>query len=84
MKFTNGYWLTRKDIEPIYAVEYGYHRIEGKQLTVFAPSTHVPGRAGTVNIPSMTVTLTSPAENVIKVSLVHFKGYPCRGPFIEV
>lgn len=84
MKFTNGYWLTRKGIESIYAVEYGYHRVEENTLTVFAPSTHVPGRAATVNIPSMTVTLTSPMENVIKVSLVHFKGYPYEGPFFEV
>lgn len=84
MKFTNGYWLTRKEFDPIYAVEYGYHRIEGNTLTVYAPSIHVPGRAATVNIPSLTVTLTSPMENVIKVSLVHFKGYPYKGPHFEI
>ena len=32
MKFTNGYWLTRDEIEPIYAVEYGYHRVDGDVL----------------------------------------------------
>ena len=36
MKFTNGYWLTRDEIEPIYAVEYGYHRVDGDVLQVYA------------------------------------------------
>ena len=41
MKFTNGYWLTRDEIEPIYAVEYGYHRVDGDVLQVYAPSMHI-------------------------------------------
>ena len=28
MKFTNGYWLLRKEMEPAYAVEYASHKIE--------------------------------------------------------
>ena len=34
MKFTNGYWLMRDNIEPLFAVEYADHRIQGDQLTV--------------------------------------------------
>ena len=27
MKFTSGYWLMRKEITPLYAVEYSDHQI---------------------------------------------------------
>ena len=27
MKFTNGYWLMRDEITPLYAVEYHSHKI---------------------------------------------------------
>ena len=36
MKFTNGYWLMRDNIEPLFAVEYADHGIQGDQLTVYA------------------------------------------------
>ena len=39
MKFTSGYWMVRKEITPLYAVEYADHRIEGKQLIVYAPAS---------------------------------------------
>lgn len=83
MKFTNGYWLTRKEIEPIYAAEYGYHKAVGDTLVVYAPSTHIAHRGDSVNIPVLAVTFSSPMENVIKVSLEHFRGTQCAGPFFE-
>lgn len=36
MKFTNGYWLLKEEIAPIYAVEYVGHEIEGDTITVEA------------------------------------------------
>ena len=60
MKFTNGYWLTRKEIEPIYAVEYGYHRIDNKTLYVYAPALHIAGKGDMVNVPVLTVAFSSP------------------------
>ena len=83
MKFTNGYWLTRDEIEPIYAVEYGYHRVDGDVLQVYAPSMHISRRGDCVNIPMLTITFSSPMEDVIKVSVEHFRGKVRKGPFFE-
>lgn len=84
MKFTNGYWLIRKEIDPIYAVEYGYHRIDGDTLYVYAPGMHIAGKGDTVNTPIITVAFTSPRENIIRTEITHFKGRICKGPFFEV
>lgn len=83
MKFTNGYWLTRKEITPLYAVEYADHRISGKELTVYAPAKHITDRGDCLNLGMLTVRLSSPMEDVIKVSVTHFEGKSYRGPFVE-
>lgn len=83
MKFTNGYWLTREEIEPIYAVEYGYHRIENNTLTVYAASVHVEHRGDCVNVPMLTISFSSPMENIIKVSVQHFRGRILKGRFLR-
>ncbi len=84
MKFTSGYWLVRKEITPLYAVEYADHRISGSELTVYAPEKHITGRGDCLNIGMLTVRLSSPMEDVIKVSITHFQGEPYMGPFFQV
>ena len=37
MKFTNGYWMLREEINAAYAVEYSGHSINGNTLTVYLP-----------------------------------------------
>ena len=84
VKFTNGYWLLRKEMEPAYAVEYASHQIEGSALTVYLPSKHISGRGDCLNIPMLTLTLSSPMEGVIKVSAVHHAGALYKGPIAQV
>ena len=41
MKFTNGFWQTADGITPLYAVEYADSRVNGSELTVYAPGKHI-------------------------------------------
>ncbi|MFG6365476.1 alpha-xylosidase [Schaedlerella sp.] len=84
MKFTSGYWMTRKEITPLYAAEYADHRISGTELAVYVPSKHIGDRGDALNLGMLTVYLSSPMENVIKVSVRHFEGAAYRGPFAEI
>ncbi len=84
MKFTSGYWMTRKEITPLYAAEYTDHRMFGKELAVYVPVKHVEGRGDTLNLGMLTVYLSSPMENVIKISIRHFEGAAYHGPFAEI
>ncbi len=84
MKFTSGYWLMRKEIAPLYAVEYADHRVFGTELVVYAPSKHIGDRGDALNSGMLTVYITSPMENVIKISIRHFEGAAYCGPFAKV
>lgn len=84
MKFTNGYWRMREEIEPVYAVEYYDSEIKGDSLVVYAATKHMGDRGDTLNQPLLTVTFSSPMEHVIRVSAVHFKGALYKGPHYEV
>ena len=84
MKFTNGYWLMREEITPDYAVEYADSRIDGNDLYIYAPCKHISGRGDSLNTPMLTIKLSSPMEDVIKVSVVHFAGALYQGPFVTV
>lgn len=84
MKFTNGYWMLREEMTPAYATEYARHIIDGNTLQIYVPGSHILGRGDCLNLPMLTITLTSPMEGIIKVSAVHHMGAGCSGPFAEV
>ena len=84
MKFTDGYWLLRRQYRPVYAVECGGYQIGEDSLTLYGVSHHISSRSDSVGVPTITVTLTAPRENVIKLSLVHYAGAVYRGPFAGI
>ncbi|MGN8632594.1 alpha-xylosidase [Blautia sp. HCP3S3_G3] len=84
MKFTNGFWQTADGITPLYAVEYADSRVNGSELTVYAPGKHITSRGDCLNLGILTVKLTSPMEDVIKVSITHFEGKQYPGPFVQI
>ena len=59
MKFTNGYWMLRDEIEASYAVEYAKHTVNGNKLEVYLPAKHMSGRGDALNIALLTLTLSS-------------------------
>lgn len=89
MKFTNGFWMLRDEYQAVYAVEYWNHEIQDDNLTVYTSSTNYRGRGDVLNIGMLTVTLSSPMDDVIHVEITHFDGaskkeirpvvYPSKG-----
>lgn len=84
MKFTDGYWCVKKEMTPLYAVEYADSRRNGEELTIYAPGKHIANRGDCLNLGMLTIRLSSPMEDVIKVSISHFDGTAYRGPFAEI
>ena len=84
MKFTEGYWCIKKEITPLYAVEYADSRRNDNELIVYAPGKHIADRGDCLNLGMLTIRLTSPMEDVIRVSVRHFDGTVCRGPFARI
>lgn len=81
MKFTSGFWNIREEIMPLYAVEYANSRIEDGELTVYAPGRHIKSRGDILNLGMLTIRITSPMEDVLKVSVSHYEGLADAGPF---
>lgn len=84
MKFTNGFWKIREEITPLYAVEYGGSRINGGELTIYAPGKQIRSRGDILNLGMLTIRITSPMEDVLKISVSHFEGAADSGPFTGI
>jgi len=84
MKFTDGYWGLREGVQLFTPQEAREIREDGQSVTVYAPARPIRHRGDTLNTPLLTLTVSSPRENVIRVHLVHFSGGTRRGPFFEL
>lgn len=86
MKFTDGFWQLRPGVEVLYAQEaYDILRTsetpDGDGITVIAPTMRIARRGDTLNRPVLSVTLSSPADGVIRVRIVHHEGGVARRGF---
>jgi alpha-D-xyloside xylohydrolase len=74
MKFSDGFWQMRDGVRALYG-EQAYDIWKGENsLRVFAPSKVVHGRGDVLNSSMLTVTLSSPLEDVVRVRVEHFQG----------
>ncbi|UZN04471.1 alpha-xylosidase [Cellulomonas sp. S1-8] len=84
MKFTDGYWqllpgvteLRPRQVDDVVAGE--------DTLTVYASTAPIVRRGDTLNRPLVTVTLHSPMDGVVGVTIEHFQGGLDRGPRFEL
>ena len=76
MKFTNGYWMIRDGVDALYAREAYELAADAttESLNVLAPTSVVRGRYDTLNLPTLNVDITTPAEGVIRVCAEHWQG----------
>ncbi|MEO6003275.1 MAG: alpha-xylosidase [Opitutus sp.] len=84
MKFTDGQWLLRPGVTAHYAAEAHTLAVESDQLVIHAPVRPIRSRGDTLQGPLLTVTLSSPLPDVIRVRIEHFAGGQQRGPYIPL
>lgn len=80
MKFADGFWLNRQGYTVSYAVQPCGVQISGNAVTVRAASHPVRHRSMTLGGVMLTVSFSSPRENIIRVQMVHHKGAVSRIP----
>ncbi len=80
MKFTDGFWQLRPGVEIDYAAQAYELSSDGSALTIVAPTKVIDHRGDVLNRPTLTLTLDSPLEGVVRVRSRHFLGArPPRG-----
>lgn len=72
MKFTDGQWMLQPGVAAHYATEAYAVEAHDDRLVVLATTRPIKHRGDTLQGPTLTVTLSSPLEGVIRVSVEHF------------
>lgn len=84
MKFTDGNWLVRKGFKLHSPAEVHSVEKESDSLSVFAPCRQIRHRGDTLEGPLLSIKLTTPMADVIRVEISHFQGVKHRGPEFSV
>ena len=84
MKFTDGYWLPLPGVQVLRPRDVADVRVDDDRLTVWSSTAPLTTRGDTLNRPLVTVTFTSPLDDVIGVQVDHHRGGTDRGPRFEV
>jgi len=84
LKFTNGNWMTRAgyDIHFPRTVHDVSQSDDG--ITLYAPCKDINHRGDTLDGPLLTVKLSSPMANVVRVQTWHYKGRQNKGPHFDI
>ncbi|MDX8044568.1 alpha-xylosidase [Gracilibacillus sp. S3-1-1] len=84
MKFTDGNWLVREG----YDIHFPklIHEVEALDgsVTLYAPCKYLNHRGDTLDGPLLTIKISTPIEEVIRVETWHFKGGKANYPLFEV
>src|SRR5271166_1231874 len=84
MKFTDGQWLLQPGVIAHYAAEAHSVASEGGKLVVQAPARPIKDRGDTLQGPLLTITLSAPLPDILRVRIEHFTGGTERGPQIPL
>lgn len=80
MKFTDGYWMLDPNYDVGYAVQAESSFIKGDTAVLYCPTRPTNHRGDKLDGPLLTVTLSAPRKNVIRVKVEHFRGVIDNNP----
>jgi alpha-D-xyloside xylohydrolase len=84
MKFTDGFWRKRDGLTVLHPVQVQDTAPTADSLTVFASTKRVQGRGDTMDNAVVTITVTAPMADVVRVTLTHFAGARALSPNFEI
>ena len=84
MKFGNGCWLQREGIECFAPQEAYFVTKKENEVVICAPTHHIAHRGDTLGGINLTLRITSPADEVIRVQTSHYLGVEDHGPHFDL
>lgn len=84
MKFQNGCWLLKEGFASFCPQQIYDSRIAEEEVVLCAPTAVVRGRGNTIDGINLTLRVTAPMPEVIRVQVWHHKGTVKRGPEFEL
>ena len=84
MKFTDGNWLLQPGVQAHHPAAAHDCAADGDTLVVHAPARPIRHRGDTLQGPLLTIRLSSPLPDVVRVRIEHFTGSLARGPRVPL
>ena len=84
MKFSNGCWLQKEGCGCFAPQEAYFTKIEERKVTICAPTVHITQRGDTLGGVNLTLEITSPAPDILRVRIYHYKGEITDTPSFEL
>ncbi len=84
MKFGNGCWLQKEGIECFPPQEAYFVDKKENEVVICAPTHHIAHRGDTLGGINLTIRITAPAKEVIRVQVSHHLGVNKKSPEFEL
>lgn len=84
MKFSNGCWLQKEGCGCFAPQEVYFTKIEDTKVTLCAPTIHIAQRGDTLGCINLTLEITSPAPEIMRVRTYHYKGAVVNTPSFDL
>lgn len=84
MKFHNGCWLFKEGVG-CFSPQQAYEvQIRETEVLICAPTTRIEKKGDTLGLVNLTLRITSPTPEVIRVQTWHYKGVQKKAPEFEL
>jgi len=84
MKFSNGCWLQKEGVECFSPQQAYFTTITDTEVSICAPTSKIQSRGDTLGLVNLTVKITSPMPEVIRVQTYHHMGRLEKSPSFEL
>ena len=84
MKFSNGCWLQQEGCECFAPQQAYFTKVEKDRVTICAPTNRINHRGDTLGGINLTLVITSPMEEVIRLQTYHHLGAVVNEPAFEI
>lgn len=84
MKFSNGCWLQKEGTECLTPAEVYFTKVTEKEVTICAPTHKIVNRGCTLGGANLTIKITAPMEEVLRIQTFHYMGVQKKAPAFEL
>ena len=84
MKFSNGCWLQKENYECFSPAEVYFSKIEENMVTICAPTSKINHRGDTLGGVNLTIKVSAPFPEVLRIQTYHHMGLMDHGPHFEL
>lgn len=84
MKFTNGQWMLQEGCQIFNPQEVYFEKVVGNKLVLTTPTQRINHRGDTLAGVLLTIEISVPHEEMIRVKTYHYKGVVSKPPQFEL